>query len=67
MCKYCEGDKPIRENLATRVAGAIRFVRIKKTKWGACLSISVIGLCNGKNQKYLQINYCPMCGRKLEV
>lgn len=27
-CEFCNGDKPLHENLKHRVVGAIRFVRI---------------------------------------
>jgi hypothetical protein len=65
MCEFCEGDKPIHENLKHRVIGMIRFIRVKKRKWGPCLSISTATNYNGTKQNYFNINYCPMCGRKL--
>lgn len=64
-CEFCNGDKPLHENLKHRVVGAIRFVRIKKNKWGPCLSISTLGKFGGKDQNYIRINNCPMCGRNL--
>lgn len=65
MCEYCEGGKPIRENLKHRVVGEIRFVRIKNHSRGACLSIGVLNTHNGKKVNYIRINNCPMCGRNL--
>ena len=65
MCEYCEVGKPIRERLKHKVIGAIRFVRIKRNKWGYCLSVSTLLRNNGKDQSYIRINACPMCGRKL--
>ena len=66
MCKYCKGGKPIRERLKHRVVGAIRFVRVKKSKWGPCLSVSTATKYNGTDQSYIRIYFCPMCGRNLQ-
>ena len=64
-CEYCEGDKPMKENLIHRVIGAIRFVRVKRNKWGPCLTIGTLTQYNGRKCNSVSINYCPMCGRKL--
>ena len=64
MCEYCEGGKPIRENPLVSVVGGIIFMRVKRNKWGPCLSIGVRQRI-GSSVKYLKIMYCPMCGRKL--
>ena len=65
MCEYCEGGKPVHENLVCFMAGSIRFIHIVKQKFGNYLSISTWGKL-GKNQKFIKIQYCPMCGRKLD-
>lgn len=64
MCEYCEGVKPVYENNVCFLAGSIRFIHIVKQKFGHYLSISTWGKL-GKNQKFIKIQYCPMCGRKL--
>ena len=64
MCEYCEGGKPLREKLNCFCAGSIRFVRVVKQRFGYYLSISTWGKF-GKWQKFIKIQYCPMCGRKL--
>lgn len=65
MCEFCEAVKPIRENLEHRVVGEIRFIRVKRNKFGPCLTIGTLNQFNGKKCNSVNINYCPMCGRKL--
>ena len=50
MCEYCEKDKAIRS-----------------TNWGGCgqITIDKNGNLYGKDDEVFDINYCPMCGRRL--
>ena len=53
MCKYCEEEEPIANNNNKKV----------KIKWGELF----ISLCTGYSwvSDKIEINYCPICGRKL--
>ena len=51
MCKYCEEQKPI-----------------KSINWNGAgeISIGKRGILYGKNDEIFNINYCPMCRKKVE-
>ena len=57
MCKYCEGNKPIRDNIGDRV-------KINNT---IILSERKIGNIFNAIKVYttIKINYCPICGKRL--
>lgn len=54
MCEYCEGDREIVFN---------KFMRIKVEKFIDNLTLRVD--TRESTHTRVDINYCPMCGRKL--
>ena len=58
MCKYCEGDNQNRKNLGDTNFNPI-YIWSKYEK-------SYLLIDDGKTD-LIDINYCPMCGRKLNI
>jgi hypothetical protein len=54
MCKYCEGDNLKRINLMT-----------DKKFNPVCIWDNKLFIDDGEGDTEMEINYCPMCGRKL--
>lgn len=73
MCKYCEGKEDISDKVyedGSRYSDSICRVRIYKSEiYGNVLEVTPVMYENGKKYNYLNhgfnINYCPMCGKKL--
>ena len=66
MCKYCEPDE----------AGNLKWFRDEpyisarleeyRHEWGIVTSVTMM-FCGSEytTESYMQVNYCPKCGRKL--
>lgn len=75
-CMYCiedpDGDLPERKDLLVWRLGMIgdtvitAFVNIEESFDGATNSLT-IGTNQSDRSKKVQINYCPMCGRRLKI
>lgn len=67
MCKYCKEQEFNKENYIGVFEGEYRKMYIEIDKKSICLAI--VECKNGtpiKRKDYmLDINYCPMCGKKL--
>lgn len=74
MCKYCEGKEDISDKVykdGSKYSDSICGVRIYKSEiYGNVLEVTPVKYENGKKYNYthhdFNINYCPMCGEKLE-
>ena len=73
MCKYCEGKEDISDRIfsdGSKFSDSICRVRIYKSEiFGNVLEVTPVMYENGKKYNHLNhdfnINYCPMCGKKL--
>ena len=69
MCKYCESNKPISERELAK--DRLTYEGIEMDIFGNELQIYAVGEYQkgthiyGHYEKTIIINYCPMCGRKL--
>lgn len=73
MCKYCEGKEDISNKTfsdGSTYSDSICRVRIYKNEiYGNVLEVTPVKYENGKKYNNLNhdfnINFCPMCGKKL--
>lgn len=73
MCKYCEGKEDISNKTfsdGSTYSDSICEVRIYKNEiYGNVLEVTPVKYENGKKYNYIHhdfnVNYCPMCGKKL--
>ena len=66
MCDYCEKEKKLRSIDWEHYKFEEDFITIS----GNTLHIEALAACgweNGIAEEEYRINYCPMCGRKLEA
>lgn len=72
-CKYCREKSPhylYRRDETYQTLSLAMAARIGLKVWerlGAVMTVSVPSAGSSSNERYtaIQINYCPMCGRKM--